>query len=55
MICIFSGQRATFLVVMKGLTAFPCAPGPHCEGVGVNVGSQTGDIQPLQELSANPR
>lgn len=30
------------------------AAGPHCKGVGVHGGSETGDLQSIQELSEDP-
>lgn len=43
-----------FFSFCRGSDGFSWAAGTHCKGVGIHGGSQAGDIQPIQELSAHP-
>lgn len=52
--CTLQGS-VPFFSPVGGLSVVPLMAGPHCEGVGVHGGSQAGDLQPLQELPADPR
>ena len=43
------------MFVLEDLTVFSRSAGPHGEGVGFHGSAQAGDLQPLQELPADPR